>query len=404
MASDNLSEKLFAQNKKAKETSMVINSSELLKAEQGAQEKYSPWYRILKRPDWIWQGLDAIEIEETLARIAVSENARTNASLLDTVVGYQGGNWSYEWSQAAMRHQLSALGAEDKSSERVQRELLKACRGFSVAAYPYLKGDPLAVQAETLTNKAFELQVKHAPFKVKTVTAKVDGRNFEGYLYLPHTDHPLPTVLVSAGVDCLQTDLWRLFETYFAPANIAMLTIDMQGIGKSRHWKLTQDTSYLHQAMLEEMRHLPWVDHFRVGVLGFRMGGNAAVRLAFVAPKKFKSCVSVGAGLHDVFYNIAALDYVPPMYADTLVSRMGKPAISTMLLMQLQSFSLKTQGLLGRRKTAVPILSLRLDGDKISSKSDNELAAASSQHGVAKELRSYHEIMTETMQWFTKTL
>lgn len=100
---------------------------------------------------------------------------------------------------------------------------------------------------------------------------------------------------MSAGLDSLQTDMWRLFRDYLAKRDIAMLTIDMPSLGASSHWPLTEDSSCLHQAVLNQLADLPWVDHFRIGLIGFRFGGNAMARLAFLESDKVKACVSLGA-------------------------------------------------------------------------------------------------------------
>ncbi len=89
-------------------------------------------------------------------------------------------------------------------------------------------------------------------------------------------------VLVSAGLDSLQTDMWRLFRDYLAKRDIAMLTIDMPSLGASSHWPLTEDSSCLHKAVLNQLADLPWVDHFRIGLIVFCFGGNAMARLAFL--------------------------------------------------------------------------------------------------------------------------
>lgn len=45
------------------------------------------------------------------------------------------------------------------------------------------------------------------------------------------------------GLDSLQIDYYSLYERYFAPNGIAMLTLDMPSIGFSSKWKLTQDSA-----------------------------------------------------------------------------------------------------------------------------------------------------------------
>ncbi|WP_407332432.1 esterase FrsA [Enterovibrio sp. 27052020O] len=412
--SENLSVKLFKPTKHAKETSTIVGTANDPLSDTDSVldgNSHNSWYRVLRRPQWIWQGVEAIEMEETLARIAASDNTRSNDKLLDTVVGYRSGNWPYEWTQTGTSHQKKAQLKEEQGDKKgAFIDWLRASTCFSIAGYPHLKGDPLSQQTEILANKAFHFAMEKSPFKIKSVVTKVDGKSLEGFLYLPHTDEPLPTVIVSGSLDSLQTDLWHLFETYFAPANIAMLTLDMPSVGRSSAWKLTEDSSRLHQAMLHELETVPWVDHHRVGCLGVRFGANAAVRMAFVEQNRIKSCVSVGGILHAMLTDPQRLQHIPPMHLDTIASRMGKDSASFSLLTQLQALSLRHQGLLNGRKTKVPILALGLQGDPVCPESDNQLAALYSYGGKARTLPNkpihdgYHRIMLEAIEWFTNTL
>ncbi|MGS9407118.1 alpha/beta hydrolase, partial [Salmonella enterica subsp. enterica serovar Infantis] len=60
--------------------------------------------------------------------------------------------------------------------------------------------------------------------------------------------------------DAMQSDYYTLYERYFAPRGIAMLTLDMPSVGFSSKWKLTQDSSVLHQHVLKALPNVPWVD------------------------------------------------------------------------------------------------------------------------------------------------
>lgn len=48
------------------------------------------------------------EILDVQARIVMSRAERTDEDLYDTVVGYRGGNWIYEWAKQAMLWQQKA--------------------------------------------------------------------------------------------------------------------------------------------------------------------------------------------------------------------------------------------------------------------------------------------------------
>ena len=73
----NLTEKLFTRVKKVLETSEISNSSPVEEQDSSLAESFidgalSPhWYRLLRRPTWAWQGADPVEVEQTLARIAL---------------------------------------------------------------------------------------------------------------------------------------------------------------------------------------------------------------------------------------------------------------------------------------------------------------------------------------------
>ena len=217
--------------------------------------------------------------------------------------------------------------------------------------------------------------------------------------------------MVSAGLDSLQTDLWKLFRNHLAAKNIAMLTVDMPSIGHNSHWSLTEDTSCLHQAVLNELFNIPWVDHHRVGLLGFRFGGNAMVRLAFVEQDKLKACVSLGAPIHDVLSSPEKLKKMPKMYLDILASRLGKSAVDINSLSgQLMAWSLKVQGILSSRKTKVPILAMSLDNDPVSPHSDNRLVALFSDYGKARKIsaktitQGYEESLDLAIKWLEDEL
>lgn len=408
--SKNLSETLFQKHKQAKETSALIRympSSQEVLDNKKQQEGYA-WYRNLRRLQWIWQGIDPVEQEEVLAKIASSKHSRTHDEWLDTVMGYHGGNWSYEWTKLGMRHQKRA---NNKQSEEAASELFSASLCFSIAGYPHLKNDNLSLQAQVLANSAYSEASKLTSYVIKQIEVPYKNKKIIVNLHLPNTDRPHPVIMVSAGLDSLQTDMWRLFRDYLAPRDIAMITIDMPSVGHSSHWPLTEDSSCLHQAVLHELSHLPWVDHQKVGLVGFRFGGNSMIRLSFLEQGKIKACVSLGAPVHDIFTSPTKLKQMPKMYLDVLASRLGKEAVDIdSLSRQMMAWSLKVQGFLSSRRTKVPILALGLEGDPISPYSDNQLVALFSEYGKAKQIKSktisqgYEQSLDLAIKWLEDEL
>jgi esterase FrsA len=205
--------------------------------------------------------------------------------------------------------------------------------------------------------------------------------------------------------------MWRLFRDYLAPRDIAMLTVDMPSVGHSSHWPLTEDSSCLHQAVLNELESLPWVDHRKVGLVGFRFGGNSMIRLSFLEQDKIKACVSLGAPIHDILASPEKLKKMPKMYIDVLASRLGKDVVDINSLAGLmRAWSLKVQGFLTSRRTKVPILALGLEGDPISPYSDNQLVAIFSEYGKAKQIKSktitqgYEQSLDLAIKWLEDEL
>ncbi|CAH0534048.1 hypothetical protein VST7929_01949 [Vibrio stylophorae] len=403
MPRQNLSEKLFKPQYKVPETSTLVRCV----GEDNQVPIEGAWYRHLRRAYWAWLGTDPVEVEQILARIAASDNPRSEASWLDTVIGDVPGNWGYEWNQQAMAHQKLAIQAKmDEDRERAKQEQLKASLYFSIAGFPHIKGDVLATKSETLAQKAYKEAMTLQDYPVKQLEWIYQGKTIQATLHLTTTERTQPVAIICGGLDSLQSDYWQLFEHYLAPAGIAMLTLDMPSMGTNQSFSLTQDTSHLHQSLLDYLPEVPWVDHHQVFAFGFRFGGNVAARLAFMAPSQLKGVVVLQGMFHHLLANAPKHWPVPQMYLDIFASRMGVQNIKRdSLLRQLPAWSLKTQGLLSGRATSVPILALGIHDDLTCPKSDLDLLARASQKGTAKMvskqplLDAYDQCIATAIDW-----
>ncbi|MGF1764773.1 esterase FrsA [Aliivibrio kagoshimensis] len=409
--SQNLSTALFKKNKQTAETSTIVNylpSSQTILDQRMELITSNCWYRDLRRPQWSWQGVDPIELEFILSHIAVSDKERTIPFMLDTVPGYRTGNWAYEWTKAATKYKKLA---ETQQGEEAAESLFTASLYFSIAGYPHLKGDALADQAQLLANRAYKDAIDHSSYIIKVIEVPYKGKMIKANLHLPHTDNPLPVVMVSGGLDSLQTDMWRFFRDYLGPNGLAMLTLDMPSVGLSSHWPLSEDSSCLHQAVLNHLKQVPWVDDTNVAVVGFRFGGNVAIRLSFIEQNKIKACVALGAPVHKAYSDAKKLSQLPKMYLDVIASRVGKRSVDiNSLATHMNAWSLKNQGFFRGRKAPVKILSLNLEGDPISNLEDNKVVARHSQGGEAVEISSktlhagYDEALDMTLAWVKEAL
>lgn len=365
------------QRNQAIETSTVANS------EMGQHPVKSGWYRDMRMFKWVWQGLDPVLLQEVQARIAVSENERTHPELIDTVIGYRPGNWIYEWSQEAALCMLDGKAAlSSGENDKAHELLLQASLLYTIAGYPHLRGDKLACDAHLLANQAYQLAGTLTQPKLQIVKVPYQGKQMQCYLHLPKSDQPVPLVIIAGGGDALQTDYFRIFQNYLEPAGIGLLTVDMPGIGYAEHWTLQQDTSELHQQVLAHMADSPFVLKQKMALLGVRTGGHVAVRAAYIVPEHVAAVAVIGAVVHDAYVNPELRHQTSPMVIDELASRLGIDAANTDLIAAtLGNFSLRRQGLLGVRRTQVPMLAIAHPHDPYATLADAKLIASSSYRG-----------------------
>ncbi len=416
--SENLSEKLFSRKYKVQETSSIIPNSSTKKKhmiDNGVMEgeEKESWYRLLKFLQWAWQGVEIIECYEVLAKIAASKNKRTDDCLLDSVIDFHSGNWAYEWIQLGMKHQKQgATFAKNKENEKAQKSYYISSQFYSIASYPHLKTDELSIQAQVMAfssyRKSFEYNNKALLKEVKFQFQKKDVTCF---LHLPDDTQIHSVVIVTGGLEALQCDFFKMFEEHLAPAGVAMLTIDLPGVGFSSHVKLEQNSSNLHQALVEHIKDVPWIDHDRIALMGIRFGGNISTRLAFLEPKIVKSVVALGPPVDSIFDKFENFKKLPPMLLDCIASRMQLPnSDPATLYHNCVPFSLVKQGLLFSRKIKTPLLSVGHKHDLLCNDKDLQLIANSSSKGETHIINktpifdSYLKSLIYSTKWLTKYL
>lgn len=366
------------QRNQARETSTIANS------EMGQHPVKPGWYRDIRMFKWVWQGLDPILLQEVQARIAISKNERSHPDLIDTVIGYRPGNWIYEWSQEAALRMLDGKSALAAANNALAHELLlQSSLLYTIAGYPHLRGDKLASDAHVLANQAYQMAGCITNPKLQVIKIPYQGKRLKCYLHLPkEAEHPVPLVIVAGGGDALQTDYLRIFQKYLEPAGIGMLTVDMPGIGYAEQWTLNQDTSELHQQVLTHMADSPFVLQNKMALLGVRTGGHAAVRAAYMMPDQIAAVAVIGAVVHDAFVNPELRHQTSQMVIDELASRLGLDAANRDLITAtLGNFSLRRQGLLGIRRTQVPMLAIAHPNDPYATLNDAKLIANASYLG-----------------------
>lgn len=416
--SENLSKTLFSYKYNSQETTGIIANSSSKKNHKiddvimDGEEKEG-WYRLFKFLQWSWRGLNFVETAEIIARIAASTNNRTDDQLLDSVIGFRSGNWSYEWTQVGMVHQKAgAVFAKAGENEKAKESYYLASQFYANASYPHLKTDELSIQAQVLACSSYRKLFEYNKNAIlKEVKFQFQKKEVTCFLHLPNDEHIHPVVIVSGALDTLQCEFFKLFEDHLAPAGVAMVTIDLPGTGYSSHVKLDQDSSDLYQALIEHLKTVAWVDHDRIGILGSRFGGNIATRLAFLEPKMIKAVVAIGAPVASLFDNYESFKKLPPILLDCLASRMQAPDSDPQTLFQRSvPFSLVKQGLLFSRRIKTPIFSISHKDDVICNATDIKLIARGSVEGksyiIDKDpiFASYMKAISQSAKWLTDHL
>ncbi|MFO6422866.1 esterase FrsA [Motilimonas sp. KMU-193] len=417
MASQNLSEKLFKIKFNYPETSTIANpragaGDDHVVGEMMDDENASGWYRALRRAQWAWQGVDPVQVEEIFAKIAVSKHRRTRKDLLDTVKDYHSGNWTYEWTQPASYWQhkaKDALALGDKA--QAKEAFYLASQYYAISGYPHLKGDELALQAQTLANLCYREMGKLLPCPLRTVEVPYGNKKIQCYLHLAQDDFPSPVVVVCGAIDSMQIEYFKIFERHLAPAGLAMLTVDMPGLGFASSIKLEQDSTALLRAVVAHIKEVPWLDHDKIALMGGRLGANLVTRLAYLEPFNVKAAVSIGGAVDKLFLEPERFAALPQMMLDAIANRMGLTSEdSGRLYHHCKVFSLSRQGLLGRSKTQVPLLSIGHADDLICPEEDIIKVAKGSKRGesivISKPpiFQSYFHALEQAAEWIKQYL
>ena len=113
------------------------------------------------------------------------------------------------------------------------RHWLHAATLYNIAAYPHLKGDDLAEQAQALSNRAYEEAAQRLPGTMRQMEFTVPGgAPITGFLHMPKGDGPFPTVLMCGWSGCDADGLLQpCMNVILRRAAFAMLTIDMPSVG-----------------------------------------------------------------------------------------------------------------------------------------------------------------------------
>jgi len=327
------------------------------------------WYHVVEPGDG-----EAREITRRVyARIAKASGARRDADRLDTVIAYGPGHWTYEWEQEATALLRRAESAEAAGrAGAAQRDYLEAARLFATGSSPHLRSDPHAMAALEKARSAYRAAARHIPGAFRPLRIPHEGETFEAYLHLPPGAGPFPVVVASNGSDVVKEQTGSQLRQELAQRGIAVLLIDLPGVGGSGGYTLTPQSDRLHVAAIRFVRREAGIDPRRVGAMGVSFGGNAMARLFLrddLADLNLSGVVAACGPLHSSFVAPPeAYDQLPPLTLDGVRDRVALTGATTAALAaRLRDFSIKARpSSASQNKIATPLLILATNADPVS--------------------------------------
>jgi len=340
------------------------------------------WYHVNE-----FDGPDAAVIRAVYERIEKIDGPRRDPKRLDTIVAYGPGHWVFEWEKEgedALARARAAQAAGDKAA--AENAYFQAARLFAIGSSPHLRSDAHAMRALDKARVAYRAAAALSPGQFRVLSIPHEGKSFEAYLHLPPGKGPFPVLVASNGSDFVKEQGGgALIRGELDRRDIALLVLDLPGIGGSGAYNLTPESEALHVAAIAFIRKDPAVDPNRVAVMGSSFGGHAAARLLFHPELRLAGVIAACGPLHTGFSLPArAYDRLPPLTMDGVRDRVGvaigSPAAD--LAAKLRPFSLKTNppAAAATGKMSTPLLILATDDDPVAPLADLPLlqGAASS--------------------------
>ena len=336
-----------------------------------AEEMVSGWYHRHEREIWMERGARAEVIDAVLQRIKSTKGKRADPELFDTIIAYGPGNWVYEWVQAGelAMQQARELPQRKNRAETIAR-YNEAITYFTVASWPHLglpddkKALALAREAYLAAGRLLDVPVAHVEFPVLDTTTR-------GYLHLPKGRGPFPLVIFTYGSDVTKENGLGLFTEEFKRRDMALLTVDLTGIGEASHVPLQNGSDTILAAARQFARGLKRVDQTKVFVVGISFGGNAAARYFFNhdAAHDAAGVISMCGPLHRPFMAPPeAVEQLPALTVDGVKSRLGILGQSSEALAKITpQLSLKVQGFgdAAAEKIPTPLLIFSTNQDPV---------------------------------------
>ncbi|CAM5290251.1 alpha/beta hydrolase [Mycolicibacterium aubagnense] len=272
--------------------------------------------------------------------------------------------------------------------------LIKAMVYELAAAWP--GWTPLRLQAYRRSRKLGEvLLTALAPamdLTIEIIQIPVSGSDIvRGYLVFPTESGPVPTVLVTNGLEgTLEEVLFPLLA--HRDSGFGTFTMEMPGT-YSYAAVMSPSSETVYSEVIDYLTKHPRVDADRIGMMGFSFGGYWSTRMAAIDPR-LKVAVSNGA-LTDRSFTASGSFGTPEIIVSTLRSTIGAASMADMAR-KLAKYSLAQH----YRKINIPLLVINGSHDTLISTQDSiDLAIGAPQGQLVLYDGDDHCAMGHSEQW-----
>jgi len=333
------------------------------------------WYHPLEVDEWVSLGADQGVVDAILSRIAEAEGPRQDDEMPDTLLNAGPGHWITEWTMAGAEAFLAAQSAPDPSAAFASARA--AVVYYHLASAPHTN-DPMQREALDLAGQAYMFAADLSGYDVQEMQLQHENKSFGAYVHLPQGDAPFPVVVVSNGSDQSKEMLFGYFDEFLAEDGIAMITIDIPGMGDSAAFDILDgNTEKLHLAAAQWAGQQPMFDKENVFVQGGSFGGNSAAG-AFIASEDYNlaGVISECAPLDAPFQMPAEVyEMLPAFTIDGVRARVGLEAGSDVNIFadRVRATALSARALMEGHSVSTPLLVISTTEDPVAPLDDLDL-------------------------------
>ncbi|MFD1611469.1 alpha/beta hydrolase family protein [Sphingomonas tabacisoli] len=232
---------------------------------------------------------------------AIGEMDRANDAVRSIASeGEDKGTEAFFDSWGAMADRVAELG-----------QVAEAAGNFLSASEKYARATAYYMTAERMQSRNYEPRwtmyrrmletmdrtVATGGLNCERVDIDYEGTSFPGLFVRGVGDDPRPCLVFCNGLDSVKEMIYLAVRDTFAVRGISVLMVDQPGVGEALRLKglpAIYDSERWAGAAADYLETRADVDHARLGIIGWSLGGYYAPRAACYE-KRFKLCVAWGA-------------------------------------------------------------------------------------------------------------